>query len=149
MEGAAASLSLQAAVQCVCHRSQGTQQQDPPPPPREHPESPALWRPWTLTARDGEMTENQQMSELDGQLANFRSKGALGFQHPVRYLRSCTAILICAMPQTNLVTAEFLKPSLRITGTWRGMLKEPTPSPVEMAVTTQSPHSTGLPNTQQ
>ncbi|XP_057266041.1 protein ripply3 [Pezoporus wallicus] len=30
------------------------------------------------------MTENQQMSELDGQLVNFRSKGALGFQHPVR-----------------------------------------------------------------
>ncbi|XP_054061826.1 protein ripply3 isoform X3 [Rissa tridactyla] len=46
--------------------------------------SPALWRPWVLTARDGEMTENQQMSELDGQLVKFRSKGALGFQHPVR-----------------------------------------------------------------
>ncbi|KAM6382796.1 protein ripply3 [Alca torda] len=30
------------------------------------------------------MTENQQMSELDGQLVKFRSKGALGFQHPVR-----------------------------------------------------------------
>ncbi|XP_074785259.1 protein ripply3 [Athene noctua] len=37
-----------------------------------------------LTARDSEMTENQQMSELDGQLIHFRSKGALGFQHPVR-----------------------------------------------------------------
>ncbi|KAM6140085.1 protein ripply3 [Pterocles gutturalis] len=46
--------------------------------------SPALWRPWMLTARDGEMTENQQMSELDGQLISIRSKGALGFQHPVR-----------------------------------------------------------------
>ncbi|XP_010007929.1 PREDICTED: protein ripply3 [Nestor notabilis] len=88
MEGAAARLPLQAAVQRVCHCSRGTgqqQQQHPPPRPREHPESsPALWRPWTLTARDGEMTENQQMSELDGQLVNFRSKGALGFQHPVR-----------------------------------------------------------------
>ncbi|XP_031408226.1 protein ripply3 [Meleagris gallopavo] len=36
------------------------------------------------TARDGEMTENQLMSQPDGQLTNFRSKGALGFQHPVR-----------------------------------------------------------------
>ncbi|PKU39977.1 protein ripply3 [Limosa lapponica baueri] len=26
----------------------------------------------------------QETSELDGQLINFRSKGALGFQHPVR-----------------------------------------------------------------
>ncbi|XP_008494861.2 protein ripply3 [Calypte anna] len=37
-----------------------------------------------VTARDSEMTENQQMSELDSQLIHFRSKGALGFQHPVR-----------------------------------------------------------------
>ncbi|XP_055558722.1 protein ripply3 [Falco biarmicus] len=89
MEGAAASLLLQAAVGGICHCSWGApqqQQQHPPlPQPREHPESsPALWRPWMLTARDGEMTENQQMSELGGQLINFRSKGALGFQHPVR-----------------------------------------------------------------
>ncbi|XP_010125293.1 PREDICTED: protein ripply3 [Chlamydotis macqueenii] len=86
MEGAAAGLSLQAAAGHVCHRSQGThRQQWHPSRPREHPDSsPALWRPWMLTARDGEMTENQQMSELDGQLINFRSKGALGFQHPVR-----------------------------------------------------------------
>ncbi|XP_010155964.1 PREDICTED: protein ripply3 [Eurypyga helias] len=83
MEGAAAGLSLQAAAGPICHPSPGTQRW--PPQPREHPESsPALWRPWMLTARDGEMTENQQMSELDGQLINFRSNGALGFQHPVR-----------------------------------------------------------------
>ncbi|KAM7130614.1 protein ripply3 isoform 1-T1 [Ciconia maguari] len=113
MEGAAAGLPLQAAAGCICHRSRGAQQQQQrrqqqhPPRPREHPESSlALWRPWMLTARDGEMTENQQMlwkargifdskvtevssrrpskTELDGQLINFRSKGALGFQHPVR-----------------------------------------------------------------
>ncbi|XP_010578713.1 PREDICTED: protein ripply3 [Haliaeetus leucocephalus] len=71
MEGAAAGLPLRAAVGHICHRSQDTR-------------SPALWRPWMLTARDSEMTENRQMSELDGQLMNFRSKGALGFQHPVR-----------------------------------------------------------------
>ncbi|XP_075374625.1 protein ripply3 isoform X3 [Mycteria americana] len=88
MEGAAAGLPLQAAAGRICHRSRGARQQQRqqqhPSRPREHPESPALWRPWILTARDGEMTENQQMTELDGQLINFRSKGALGFQHPVR-----------------------------------------------------------------
>ncbi|XP_074714424.1 protein ripply3 [Strix uralensis] len=86
MEGAAAGLPLQAAAGRICHRSGGSRrQQQHPPQPGEHPESsPALWRPWMLTARDSEMTENQQMSELDGQLINFRSKGALGFQHPVR-----------------------------------------------------------------
>ncbi|KAM6283479.1 protein ripply3 [Spheniscus humboldti] len=89
MEGAAAGLPLQAAAGRICHGSGGARrqrrQQHHPPRPRERPESsPALWRPWMLTARDGEMTENHQMSEVDGQLINFRSKGALGFQHPVR-----------------------------------------------------------------
>nr|XP_010304551.1 PREDICTED: protein ripply3 [Balearica regulorum gibbericeps] len=80
MEGAAAGLPPRPAAGHVSHRSRGTRRQQ-----RQRPESsPALWRPWMLTARDGEMTENQQMSELDGQLVNFRSKGALGFQHPVR-----------------------------------------------------------------
>ncbi|XP_009976296.1 PREDICTED: protein ripply3 [Tauraco erythrolophus] len=85
MEGAAAGLPLQATAGCICHRARDARQRQHPSQPREHPESsPALWRPWMLTARDGEMTENQQMLELDGQLINFRSKGALGFQHPVR-----------------------------------------------------------------
>ncbi|XP_026714933.1 protein ripply3 [Athene cunicularia] len=89
MEGAAAGLPLRAAAGRICHRSGGgrrqQRQQQHPPRPGERPESsPALWRPWMLTARDSEMTENQQMSELDDQLINFRSKGALGFQHPVR-----------------------------------------------------------------
>ncbi|XP_050564269.1 protein ripply3 [Cygnus atratus] len=83
MEGAAADFSLQATVDHVCHCSRDAQQHSLQP--GEQPQSsPVLWRPWMLTARDGEMTENQQMSELDGQLMNFRSKGALGFQHPVR-----------------------------------------------------------------
>ncbi|XP_009889663.1 PREDICTED: protein ripply3 [Charadrius vociferus] len=86
MEGAAAGLSHQADAVPVCHHSRGARrQQRHPPQPREPPESsPALWRPWMLRARDGEMTENQQMPEPDAQLKNFRSKGALGFQHPVR-----------------------------------------------------------------
>nr|XP_009913537.1 PREDICTED: protein ripply3 [Haliaeetus albicilla] len=87
MEGAAAGLPLRAAVGHICHRSQDTrwQHQHHQHHQHQHPRhSPALWRPWMLTARDSEMTENRQMSELDGQLMNFRSKGALGFQHPVR-----------------------------------------------------------------
>ncbi|KAL2310333.1 hypothetical protein Nmel_001981, partial [Mimus melanotis] len=52
--------------------------------PGEHLGSSALWRPWMLPARDGEVTDNQQMPEIDGQVINCRSKGALGFQHPVR-----------------------------------------------------------------
>ncbi|XP_010193479.2 protein ripply3 [Colius striatus] len=91
MEGAAAGLPLPASAGLICPHSPGAWQQQQqrqrqhPSRPIEHPQSsPALWRPWMLTARDSEMTENQQMSELDGQLINFRSKGALGFQHPVR-----------------------------------------------------------------
>ncbi|OPJ66412.1 protein ripply3 isoform A [Patagioenas fasciata monilis] len=84
MEAAAPALSLRAPAVPTVQRSR---RQRRPPRQRERPQSsPALWRPWMLTARDGEMTENQQMvrSELDGQITNFRSKGALGFQHPVR-----------------------------------------------------------------
>ncbi|XP_058715991.1 protein ripply3 [Poecile atricapillus] len=56
------------------------------PQPGQHLGSSALWRPWMLPARDGETMENQQMMrpELDGQVINCASKGALGFQHPVR-----------------------------------------------------------------
>ncbi|XP_053788470.1 protein ripply3 [Vidua chalybeata] len=51
-------------------------------PARQHlGSSSALWRPWMLPARDG---ESQEMPEMDGQGINWRSKGALGFQHPVR-----------------------------------------------------------------
>ncbi|XP_009904040.1 protein ripply3 [Dryobates pubescens] len=90
MESAAAGLPLQASEGAVCHRSrrarrQRRQQRQRLLQPRERLESSsALWRPWMLTARDEEMTENQQMSEQDGQLIHFRSKGGLGFQHPVR-----------------------------------------------------------------
>ncbi|XP_013810721.1 protein ripply3 [Apteryx mantelli] len=83
MEGAAADSLLQATVDNICHCSRDTQLHSPHP--REQLQSsPALWRPWILTARADEMTEDQRMSEQDGQLRNFQSKGALGFQHPVR-----------------------------------------------------------------
>ncbi|XP_065496856.1 protein ripply3 [Caloenas nicobarica] len=82
MEAAAPGLPLRAPAGPTAQRSR---RQRRPPRHRERPQSsPALWRPWMLPARDGEMTGNQQMSELDGQIINFRSKEALGFQHPVR-----------------------------------------------------------------
>ncbi|XP_068000921.1 protein ripply3 [Melanerpes formicivorus] len=88
MESATAGLSLQASEGPVCHRSRRARRQRRQErllQPRERLESsPALWRPWMLTARDEEMTENQQTSEQDGQLIHFKSKGGLGFQHPVR-----------------------------------------------------------------
>ncbi|XP_068769892.1 protein ripply3 isoform X4 [Struthio camelus] len=81
MEGAAAATPLlQATVDNICHCSRDTQLHSLHP--REQLQSSsALWRPWILTARADEMTENQR---TDGQLRNFKSKGALGFQHPVR-----------------------------------------------------------------
>ncbi|XP_064008280.1 protein ripply3 [Pogoniulus pusillus] len=87
MESAAAALPLQASAGRACPRSRGARRQERQRPPQQRKRlqsSPALWRPWMLTARDGKMRENQQLSELDGQLINFRSKGGLGFQHPVR-----------------------------------------------------------------
>ncbi|XP_027557582.1 protein ripply3 [Neopelma chrysocephalum] len=84
MEGAATSLQLQDPAGHIHPHSQGSWQLQQHLPRLESCSSPALWRPWTLRARDGETTENQQTSELDGQLINCRSKGALGFQHPVR-----------------------------------------------------------------
>ncbi|XP_027493906.1 protein ripply3 [Corapipo altera] len=86
MEGAATTLPLRDPPGHIHPHSRGSWKlQQHLPRLREHQESsPALWRPWMLPARDGETPENQQLSELDGQLINCRSKGALGFQHPVR-----------------------------------------------------------------
>ncbi|XP_007665362.1 protein ripply3 isoform X2 [Ornithorhynchus anatinus] len=53
-------------------------------PPARSAESPILWRPWILTARDTELTRNQRLPDSDGDPSCFGSKGALGFQHPVR-----------------------------------------------------------------
>ncbi|XP_062432096.1 protein ripply3 [Rhea pennata] len=83
MESAAADSLLQATADNICHCSRDTQLHSLHA--REQLQSsPALWRPWILTARADEMTGNQRTSEQDGQLRNFRPKGALGFQHPVR-----------------------------------------------------------------
>ncbi|XP_030433817.1 protein ripply3 [Gopherus evgoodei] len=82
MEAAAAKFLFQATVTQICHSARDIQPHSLHP--REQPESnPTLWRPWILTARDAELGR-QGMSELDGDQRNFSSKGALGFQHPVR-----------------------------------------------------------------
>ncbi|XP_036896538.1 protein ripply3 [Sturnira hondurensis] len=54
-----------------------------PPPPRE-PESPTPWRPWILTPRDAERTRTGSQLEPGGDQQTSGSKGAFGFQHPVR-----------------------------------------------------------------
>ncbi|XP_008588267.1 PREDICTED: protein ripply3, partial [Galeopterus variegatus] len=54
-----------------------------PPPPRG-PESPTPWRPWILPPRGAELTRTGSRLELGGDQQTFGSKGAFGFQHPVR-----------------------------------------------------------------
>ncbi|XP_038233471.1 protein ripply3 [Dermochelys coriacea] len=82
MEAEAAKFLIQATVTQICHSSRDIQPHSLHP--REQPESNStLWRPWILTARDAELG-HQGMSDLDGDQRNFSSKGALGFQHPVR-----------------------------------------------------------------
>ncbi|XP_006862669.1 PREDICTED: protein ripply3 [Chrysochloris asiatica] len=54
-----------------------------PLPPRG-PESSTPWRPWSLTSGDaGQMRTGRQL-EPGGDQQTFGSKGAFGFQHPVR-----------------------------------------------------------------
>ncbi|KAM4795608.1 protein ripply3 [Rhinophrynus dorsalis] len=47
--------------------------------------NPALWRPWVLSAEDRELETQQRPSgETHGDQSRGGSKGAHGFQHPVR-----------------------------------------------------------------
>ncbi|KAB0357896.1 hypothetical protein FD754_002052 [Muntiacus muntjak] len=54
-----------------------------PPAPRG-PESQTPWRPWTLTPQEAEPTRPGSELEPGGDQETFGSKGAFGFQHPVR-----------------------------------------------------------------
>ncbi|XP_025723338.1 protein ripply3 [Callorhinus ursinus] len=54
-----------------------------PPPPRG-PESPTPWRPWILTPQEAELTRAGSRLEPEGDQQAPGSKGAFGFQHPVR-----------------------------------------------------------------
>ncbi|XP_053775397.1 protein ripply3 [Desmodus rotundus] len=64
---------------CLCPADRARR----PPPPRE-PESPTPWRPWILTPRDAERTRTGGQLEPEGDQQASGSKGAFGFQHPVR-----------------------------------------------------------------
>ncbi|XP_037687618.1 protein ripply3 isoform X2 [Choloepus didactylus] len=64
----------------VCH-CPGDGPRGPPPP--HGPESPTPWRPWLLPTGDAEPTEAGRSPEPGGD-QTFGSKGAFGFQHPVR-----------------------------------------------------------------
>ncbi|XP_029794519.1 protein ripply3 [Suricata suricatta] len=55
----------------------------PPPTPRG-PESPTLWRPWILTPQETELPGTGRRLEPGGDRQTPGSKGAFGFQHPVR-----------------------------------------------------------------
>lgn len=46
--------------------------------------NPALWRPWVLAARDERLETSQRPAGSGGDQSSARSKGAHGFQHPVR-----------------------------------------------------------------
>ncbi|XP_032943597.1 protein ripply3 [Rhinolophus ferrumequinum] len=65
----------------VCHcPADGSRR---PPPPRG-PESPTPWRPWVPTPRDAERTGTGSPLQPGGDQQTSGSKGAFGFQHPVR-----------------------------------------------------------------
>uniref|UniRef100_A0A2R9B207 Protein ripply3 n=1 Tax=Pan paniscus TaxID=9597 RepID=A0A2R9B207_PANPA len=78
-----------------------------PPPPRG-PESPAPWRPWIQTPGDAELTRTGRPLEPRADQHTFGSKGAFGFQHPVRvylpmskrqeYLRSSGEQVLASFP---------------------------------------------------
>lgn len=65
----------------VCH-CVGDGPRGPPAPRR--PESQTPWRPWTLTPQEAEPTRTGSELEPGGDQETFGSKGAFGFQHPVR-----------------------------------------------------------------
>ncbi|XP_030744526.1 protein ripply3 [Echinops telfairi] len=54
------------------------------PPPPHGPESSILWRPWRLTSEDTGLRRPGRQIEPGGDQQTFGSKGAFGFQHPVR-----------------------------------------------------------------
>uniref|UniRef100_A0A8C0TD78 Protein ripply3 n=1 Tax=Canis lupus familiaris TaxID=9615 RepID=A0A8C0TD78_CANLF len=48
------------------------------------PESPTPWRPWILTPQEAELTRSGSPLDPGGDRESPGSKGAFGFQHPVR-----------------------------------------------------------------
>ncbi|XP_066111059.1 protein ripply3 [Saccopteryx bilineata] len=89
----------------VCHcPADGPQR---PPLPRG-PESPTPWRPWILTSQDAEQIRPGSQLGPVGDQQTSGSKGAFGFQHPVRlylpiskrqeYLQSSGEMVLASFP---------------------------------------------------
>uniref|UniRef100_A0A8C6RP94 Protein ripply3 n=1 Tax=Nannospalax galili TaxID=1026970 RepID=A0A8C6RP94_NANGA len=57
---------------------------DPPLPRGPESSSPAPWRPWMLPPGDAELTRTGSRGEPGKDQQTLGSKGAFGFQHPVR-----------------------------------------------------------------
>ncbi|KAF7483770.1 Hypothetical predicted protein [Marmota monax] len=67
----------------VCH-CPGNVSRRPSSPHGPESSSPTPWRPWTLTPADAELTRTGSLCEPGEKQQTWRSKGAFGFQHPVR-----------------------------------------------------------------
>ncbi|XP_059822208.1 protein ripply3 [Hypanus sabinus] len=70
---------VRAKVTQTCHCYRGRQAETGNSGPTQS--SPALWRPWVVTARD---TEKRKRSSLDSVPGGSESGQSLGFKHPVR-----------------------------------------------------------------
>ncbi|XP_070453736.1 protein ripply3 isoform X1 [Equus przewalskii] len=95
-----------------------------PPPPRG-PESPTPWRPWMRSPQDAEPAGTGNPPESGGDQQTSGSKGAFGFQHPVRVKnicrvpgRKCWPVSQCKPPFTSttmrpiqMMKSKRMKPS--------------------------------------
>ncbi|KAM4887127.1 protein ripply3 [Thomomys bottae] len=66
-----------------CH-CPGNHPRGPAPPPGPESASPAPWRPWMLTPTHAELARTRSPHEPGDEQQTLGSKGAFGFQHPVR-----------------------------------------------------------------
>ncbi|XP_053420569.1 protein ripply3 [Nycticebus coucang] len=88
-----------------CHCPEDEPRRPSPPP---GPGSPTPWRPWIPTPGDAELTRTGSQLDPGGDQQTFGSKGAFGFQHPVRlylpaskrqeYLRSSGEKVLASFP---------------------------------------------------
>ncbi|XP_069927941.1 protein ripply3 isoform X4 [Oryctolagus cuniculus] len=92
-------------------------------PPPHGPESRTPWRPWTLTSRGAQLTPTGSPGRLEpgGDQQALGSKGAFGFQHPVRNVKDalldswtpsavhpeCVSVALSTHFQAPGVPAEF------------------------------------------
>ncbi|XP_048202758.1 protein ripply3 [Perognathus longimembris pacificus] len=90
-----------------CH-CPGDDPRGPPPLHRPESSSPAPWRPWMRTPTEAELARTRSPHEPGSEQQTLGSKGAFGFQHPVRlylpiskrqeYLRSSGERVLASFP---------------------------------------------------